>query len=34
MTTIQIFDPAWCCSAGVCGTVGVDKLLDMASGRN
>jgi len=39
MTTIQILDPALCCSTGVCGVaadqepVGIEQLLALAVGR-
>lgn len=39
MTAIQIFDPALCCSTGICGMdadqepVGVERLLALAVGR-
>lgn len=31
MTTIQIFDPAMCCSTGVCGVEVDQKLVDFAA---
>ena len=39
MTTIQIFDPALCCSTGICGVeadqepAGVERLLALAVDR-
>jgi hypothetical protein len=31
MTTIQVFDPALCCSTGVCGVDADQKLIDFAA---
>ena len=31
MTTIQVFDPALCCSTGVCGVEADQKLIDFAA---
>ena len=31
MSTLSVYDPAMCCSSGVCGPDGVDELAQFAS---